>query len=108
MTCRRGSAEERALDCLRSLDQAVQMYALDHGGEKPNKLEELVEPTAESETGYLQSNTVPLDPWGNPFIYRPPTEPTGDDYEIISLGNDGAVGGSGHAADIKLSELRDR
>lgn len=42
---------------------------------------------------------VPLDPWERAYIYRSPgTE--GRDFDIASLGKDGAPGGSGDAADI--------
>lgn len=42
---------------------------------------------------------VPPDPWGRPYLYRVPgTE--GRDFDITSLGKDGAPGGSGDAADI--------
>lgn len=42
---------------------------------------------------------VPADPWDRPYSYRAPgTE--GRDYDIVSLGKDGAPGGSGDAADI--------
>ncbi|NUR27188.1 MAG: hypothetical protein HOV83_15305, partial [Catenulispora sp.] len=42
---------------------------------------------------------VPLtDPWSNPFVYASPGRRT--DYEISSLGADGAVGGDGDDADI--------
>jgi len=42
---------------------------------------------------------VPLDPWGNPYIYRVPGE-HGLPYGIISYGEDGRPGGEGFAADI--------
>ena len=42
---------------------------------------------------------VPLDPWDRPYNYRAPgTE--GRDFDITSLGGDGAAGGSGDGADI--------
>ena len=46
---------------------------------------------------YLKKN-VPNDPWGNPYQYKRP----GDhgEYDIISLGKDGAPGGAGEDADI--------
>jgi general secretion pathway protein G len=44
---------------------------------------------------------VPLDPWGNPYVYRSPGERA--NYDIISLGSDGRDGGNGNAADIKVS-----
>jgi general secretion pathway protein G len=48
---------------------------------------------------YLKGGIVPLDPWGNPYVYRMPAERA--PYEIISLGSDGREGGTGSAADIK-------
>lgn len=50
---------------------------------------------------YLKGDTVPLDPWGNPYVYRSPGERA--PYEIISLGSDGRDGGTGNAADIRIS-----
>lgn len=41
----------------------------------------------------------PLDPWGRAYRYRSPGN-AGKDYEIISLGRDGAPGGQGDNADI--------
>lgn len=41
---------------------------------------------------------VPADPWGNPYVYRYPGEH--GDYDIISLGADGAPGGEEANADI--------
>ena len=48
---------------------------------------------------YLQ-NTVPLDPWGKPYLYKIPGEKK--EYDIVSYGKDGAPGGSGESADISL------
>ena len=42
---------------------------------------------------------VPLDPWGNPYVYRVPGR-FGFPYEIISFGADGREGGEGYNADI--------
>lgn len=41
---------------------------------------------------------IPLDPWGNPYVYKSP----GDhgDYDIISYGADGMPGGEGPDTDI--------
>ena len=46
--------------------------------------------------GYLGGDSVPLDPWGIPYIY----ESNGINYKICSLGRDGLVGGSGPDEDI--------
>jgi general secretion pathway protein G len=47
---------------------------------------------------YLVKKT-PLDPWGNPYVYRRPGE-HGFPYGILSYGEDGAEGGEGNDADI--------
>lgn len=46
---------------------------------------------------YLQKD-VPADPWGKPYVYRTPGARS--DFELLSLGRDGAPGGSGENADI--------
>jgi general secretion pathway protein G len=42
--------------------------------------------------GYLKKDTVPVDPWGNQYVYRSPgtNNPTG--YDLSSLGPDGREG----------------
>lgn len=42
---------------------------------------------------------IPLDPWGNKYLYKYPSE-HGDEPDIISLGADGQEGGEGNNADI--------
>lgn len=49
--------------------------------------------------GPYLTKDLPMDPWGNPYVYQSPG-PNGQDYEIISYGADGAPGGDGDAADI--------
>ena len=68
-------------------------------------------PTTETGLQALQSNSgvdgwdgpylkkeVPLDPWGNAYVYRSPGEH--GDYDLISYGADKAPGGEGEDADI--------
>lgn len=50
--------------------------------------------------GYLAQ--VPIDPWGNPYIYRSPGETAA--YELSSFGADGQPDGEGVAADIALGD----
>ena len=52
---------------------------------------------AKWEGPYLKK-AVPLDPWGNPYVYKAP----GDhgDYDLVSLGSDGQPGGTGEAEDV--------
>ena len=46
---------------------------------------------------YLRK-AVPLDPWDRPYIYRQPGEH--GEIDVVSLGRDGQVGGTGEDADI--------
>ncbi len=48
---------------------------------------------------YLKKN-VPLDPFGNAYVYLCPGEVNLKRYDLSSLGNDGAPGGEGDDADI--------
>jgi hypothetical protein len=49
----------------------------------------------------LPAGLVTDDAWGNALIYANPG--SGNDYDLISLGSDGAVGGEGTAADISAA-----
>lgn len=48
--------------------------------------------------GPYLSKAVPLDPWGNPYVFKIP----GDhgEYDLLSYGKDGRPGGDGEAEDI--------
>lgn len=48
--------------------------------------------------GYLDSDSIPLDPWENEYIY----ESDGRTFNITSLGSDGLEGGEGFDTDISL------
>lgn len=37
--------------------------------------------------------SVPLDPWGNPYVYKMPGSKDSSTYELISYGKDGKEGG---------------
>jgi general secretion pathway protein G len=47
---------------------------------------------------YIDSPSLPNDPWGNPYIFRSPGEHGA--YDLYTLGSDNAPGGSGEAADV--------
>jgi general secretion pathway protein G len=49
---------------------------------------------------YLTDETGILDPWGQPFVYRSPSQRAGRAFDIASYGADGKPGGSGEDADI--------
>lgn len=66
----------------------------------PDSLEGLVSPP-EGEP-ILNSKSVPLDPWGNPYQFQLEGSRK---YVIISLGADGAPGGEDVDADIRSDEM---
>jgi general secretion pathway protein G len=47
---------------------------------------------------YLKQSDLPLDPWGNAYVYKVPGETA--PYQIVSYGSDGREGGSDDASDI--------
>lgn len=47
---------------------------------------------------YVDSPTVPVDPWGSPYQYKAPGEH--GPYDLFSLGSDKSPGGTGEAADV--------
>lgn len=87
---------------LDGFEKALEQYRLDTGHYPSSELglEALVvRPASEARwQGPYLKKQVPMDPWGNPYIYRL-GGPRGE-FEILSLGKDGRPGGDGEAADI--------
>jgi general secretion pathway protein G len=90
---------------IRNIEGALQLYKLDNGVYPSTEqgLKALVEkpsvgviPKKWKLGGYLPK--LPEDSWQNPYKYLSPSQK--GDYEIISLGTDGEVGGEGINADI--------
>ncbi|MGK0500139.1 MAG: general secretion pathway protein G [Oceanicoccus sp.] len=48
--------------------------------------------------GYLDD--LPLDPWGQPYLYLSPSEFGDGDFDIYTLGADGVTGGEEQNADL--------
>ncbi|NCC24592.1 MAG: type II secretion system protein GspG [Deltaproteobacteria bacterium] len=94
---------------MESLGTALKKYKLENG-EYPSTeqgLQALVEkpavgiiPRNYPERGYIPK--VPLDPWGNPYVYTSPG--SHDEFDIVSFGADGEEGGEGKNADVKSWE----
>jgi general secretion pathway protein G len=82
---------------------ALDQYRLDVGSYPPSAagLEALVKnPSVSNWNGpYLKKNAVPSDPWGKPYQYKCCPGEHGD-YDIWTLGADGAPGGEGESADV--------
>ncbi len=98
-----GARADTAQVQLQQLYAAAQLYTLDIGEPPPQEagLDALVSAPAgvDGWSGpYLDGDTVPLDPWGNPFSYELDRD-TGR-FRVISLGADGVQGGEGADADL--------
>jgi len=85
---------------------ALQSYYLDCGSfpTEEQGLEALWEkpslsPVPDDWFGPYIQKALPLDPWGNPYVYEVPG-PSGLPFSIVSYGRDGNPGGEGADADL--------
>ena len=97
---------------IRAIETALKMYKLDNGSYPSTEqgLQALVEPPTTGtlpakwrDGGYMDKGKMPLDPWGNDFVYLSPG--LNWDFDLSSYGNDGEAGGEGDAADINNWEI---
>jgi general secretion pathway protein G len=102
-TCCRQTPRARAQADIVLIVCATEEFALNHDGHYPTSLDDLVAPDDQGYR-YLNCRTWPLDPWGNRYIYVPPS---GSDTEpsVRTLGKDGKIGGTDDAEDIDSRTL---
>ncbi len=98
---------------IKNFETALKLFKLDNGFYPSTEqgIEALVEkptvgqiPQKYKEGGYLEQKRIPLDPWGNPYIYISPG--IYGDFDIICYGADGKEGGEGKNADIKNWDIQ--
>ena len=98
---------------IRNFETALKFFKMDNGfyPDTQQGLDSLVEkpttgdiPKKYRDGGYLEQKKIPLDPWGNPYVYVSPG--LHGDYDIMSYGADGKEGGEGINADIKSWEMQ--
>ena len=88
---------------IESFGKALDAYRLDTG-RYPSTEQGLtalvVKPPDEAKWNgpYLQKS-IPLDPWGKPYVYRSPAQ-GGGDFDLLAYGRDGQPGGEGDQADV--------
>lgn len=96
---------------MKSIEEALGLFKLDNGfyPSTDQGLKALVEkpqtgqiPSKFSAEGYLKK--VPLDPWGNPYVYLSPGLHS-QNYDLICYGADGQTGGEGFNADLNSWEI---
>ena len=95
---------------IKNIEQGLQLYKLDNGiyPDTEQGLSALVQaptvgeiPKQFRDGGYLPK--IPHDQWGNAYAYVSPG--THGDYDILSYGADGELGGDGNDADIESWNL---
>lgn len=98
-----GARADTAEVQLQQLYSAVQLYTIDVGAppSTDDGLKALVTaPSGADAWGgpYLDGDTVPLDPWGNAYLYELDRETA--QFRVSTLGADGIAGGDGANADL--------
>jgi general secretion pathway protein G len=99
-----GKSEVKAARAqIDGLEKALDQYRLDtgHYPSQDQGLAAIIKKPANEprwDGPYLKKD-LPMDPWGRAFIYKIPGER--GEFELVSLGKDGAAGGTGEAADIR-------
>lgn len=90
-TGRREQANEAAAKAgLSGIETALDTFEVDFG-RYPDSLELLMKPPPNGPTkGEPYLKKAPIDPWGNPFVYRYPG--SRGSYDLFSMGADGQEG----------------
>ena len=89
------------------LGAGLDAYRLDNGrypstdqGLDALQTQPSIQPYPSNWRGPYLRKAVPVDPWGNPYIYFSPGEVNPRGYDLLSLGADGEPGGEGEDADV--------
>lgn len=89
--------ETAAKSQISSIELALDAYEVDTGGYPPGNagLDSLTnEPNGvQNWKGPYLKKGVPLDPWGNPYVYTYPGKNNAKGYDLMSMGPDGRAGG---------------
>lgn len=102
MFSRVDSAQVRTAETqMRMIETAINTFRLDVGY-FPENLEELRESDRRGWDGPYFPREIPMDPWGNPYVYERTDEGNDRGFTLTSLGRDGQEGGEGIDADIEL------
>ena len=95
---------------IRNFETALKLFKLDNAFYPSTEqgLVALVEkpvtgqvPQRYREGGYLEQRKIPVDPWGNPYVYLSPG--IYGDFDIMSYGADGREGGEDKGKSQEIS-----
>ena len=92
------SKRNTAVAQMQMIATALDAFRLDVG-RYPDNLTELRQSDRRGWDGPYLPKDVPLDPWGNNYVYRFPGQAP-QPYGLLSYGADGREGGEGDNADI--------
>lgn len=105
------SRVETARAQIEMLATQLDLYRLDNGTYPTTEqgLDALWEkpttpPVPSNWRGPYSRKPIPLDPWGQPYVYRYPGVQNPSGYDLASQGADRQTGGEDEAADIKSWE----
>ena len=95
-----GARVSIAHQSIARLASVLDMYKLDVGSypstdQGLNALVQAPSGVANWNGPYLQAAGAPVDPWTHPYIYRDPSERSGHDYDLCSMGPSGTATGDG-------------
>ncbi|MBG0757095.1 type II secretion system major pseudopilin GspG [Vibrio cidicii] len=82
---------------MQMLVTSMDAFRLDVG-RYPQSLEELRSSNAVNWDGPYLPKAVPLDPWGNPYVYLVPGK--NGEFDLLTYGADGKQGGEEDNADV--------
>jgi len=77
-------------DIRGGIKSALEQYRVDNG-HYPHNLQNLVQKTDDATNWhgpYFDPPRIPIDPWGNTYIYRCPGKHNPDSYDLLSMGPD--------------------
>lgn len=95
-----GARVSIAKQSIERISSVLDLYKLDVGSYPTTEqgLEALIRKPGGDEAWngpYLKADTVPVDPWSHPYVYRSPSERTGHDYDLCSQGPKAGAGTAG-------------
>lgn len=98
-----GKSEVKAARAqIDALEKALDQYRLDTGrypSTEQGLASLMTQPAGVGKwSGPYLKKAVPMDPWGNAYVYRMPGEH--GEFDLLSYGKDGQPGGTGEAEDI--------
>jgi general secretion pathway protein G len=81
-------------DIKNSIKAALDQYKADNGS-YPKSLQDLAQRTVEATNWngpYIDPPKLPVDPWGNSYLYEYPGKHNTNAYDLLSAGPDGKAG----------------